>query len=1297
MSLPHAWAAAAPTATTLTITSSGSAVTSVASGTVVTLTATVVSGTTPVTPGQVNFCDATAKYCTDIHLIAIAQLTSAGTATYKFRPGGGNHSYQAVFVGTSSYAKSASSKSMLNVPYSTTTTIASSGSIGNYTLTATVAGVGSRTLGPTGDVSFLDATNGNESLGTAALGTATPGTNNFTTALQSILNESYWVSNVTVGDFNGDGIPDLAAVNQYTYTLSVLLGNGDGTFTLKSSPSVGNDPISIAAGDFNGDGIPDLAVANSGDNTVTVLLGNGDGTFTTRSTPAVGNGPDSIAVGDFNGDGIPDLAVANGADNTVTVLLGNGDGTFTLKSSPGVGSVPSSIVVGDFNGDGIPDLATANCGACTEGQPDDTVTVLLGNGDGTFTLKSSPTAGNAPDSLAVGDFNGDGILDLAVSDLYGLDSTVTVLLGNGDGTFTTGSTLRVGTNAASIAVADFNQDGIPDLATVTDTTITMLLGNGDGTFTTGPTPSLGSPASGLAVADFNGDGTPDLAIPLYYSATVTVLLNQNAETATATLSDVSVPSAAGETHQVAASYPGVTNFSPSISSTIPLLAAQIVTTLTLTSSPNPSPFNGYEITLTATLNPYSFGSFMTNGETVTFYNGGAIIGTGTLSSGVATLNIATLPPGTDSLTAVYTSDDNFAGATSNSVAQLVNAAPFPPFIVTVNTDDATGVASNCTGAGSSNCSLRDALGAATAAGAGNITFAPTVSGITLSAPSGSLYIPSNTTITGPAGGVTVSGLLGGSILYVNSGVVNVAVSNLGVTGNDTIVNGGGIYNGGQLTVTNSSISGNNGEPGLGATGVGIYNAGTMTLINSNVSGNDLSGPGTSFGGGIFNAGTLMVINSSISNNDVSCGGGGCINYAGGIYNGGTLILTGSTIQGNEVFLPTYGAGILNRGILVATNTNVTGNIFDGGNEAPPEPTTDDNCDGSGCLVNGVNGNTVGGPQPTQPAAATPVFDPPAGSYYVGKQGQITDTTPGAIIFYSTDGEQTWTRYAGPFTLTGTENLAAIAVAANYTESLVATAAYGIEPPAATPVLTPPSGTYTTPQMVSISSASPNATIYYTTDGSVPGRSSPIFNPMNPISVSSTEIIKAYAVAPGYGLSLEGWASYKIIPPYAPTPTFSLAAGFYDSSVQVMIMDSLAGATIHYTTDHSTPTASSPVYGGGPITISTTERLQAIVTAPNYSPSAVAQSDYYIAAAEPVFSKPSGTYSGPQMVTISDATPGALIYYTTNGTVPSRASATVSPGGSILVSTSETVKALAVATGYTTSPEGVATYTITPSP
>src|SRR5271156_3316224 len=198
--------AAAATTTALTVTREGSDVTSVAAGTIVTLTATVVSGSTPVNPGQVRFCDASAEYCEDSALLATAQLTSAGIATYKFRPGAGSHSYQAVFVGTGSYTESTSTAADLTVTGPTTTTISSSGSIGDYTLTATVVATGS-SPSPTGEVSFLDTTNGNALLGEATLGTAAP-KENFATG--STTGVGALPVSVAVGDFNGDGIPDLA-------------------------------------------------------------------------------------------------------------------------------------------------------------------------------------------------------------------------------------------------------------------------------------------------------------------------------------------------------------------------------------------------------------------------------------------------------------------------------------------------------------------------------------------------------------------------------------------------------------------------------------------------------------------------------------------------------------------------------------------------------------------------------------------------------------------------------------------------------------------------------------------------------------------------------------------------------------------------------------------------------------------------------------------------------------------------------------------------------------------------------
>ena len=984
LNLPKAWATPAPTTTSLTVTSAGTDVTSVAAGTVVTLTATVVSGATPVSPGQVKFCDARAKYCEDSALLAMAQLTSAGTATYKFRPGVGSHSYQAVFVGTSSYEKSSSAAVDLTATpsatmYPTMTTIASSGGIGDYTLTATVMSTGTP-LSLTGNISFLDTTSSNASLGKVALGTTTLSMI-FTTGSTPAVGAG--PISVAVADFNGDGIPDLAVAN-YGNTVSILLGKGDGTFALKSSPTSGGNPTSIAVGDFNGDGIPDLAVTNFTGNSVTILLGNGDGTFTTKSTPSVGRGPRGIAVGDFNGDGIPDLAVVNNYDSTVTVLLGNGDGTFTGKPPINVANITDSITTADFNGDGTPDLAIVTLGEGTGCGVAGVVMVLLGNGDGTFSTKSSPSVGVNPLGITTADFNGDGIPDIATANSPCSSAeagTVSVLLGNGDGTFNLKSpSPTAGSFPNAITVADFNGDGIPDLAVSNQgvnsqagDTITLLLGNGDGTFTTLSTLSLDNQPYALAVGDLDGNGTPDLVIANELANTVTVLLNQFTETAIASMSNVSVSGT--ETHLDEAGYPGDKYHKASTSGTVPLLAAQIATTLSLSSSSNPS-YNGFQITVTATLSPYSLGSFTTDGETVTFYNGGTSIGTGTLSAGMVTLNISSLPIGPDTLTAVYTSDGNFAAATSTSLTQTVN--PNPGFVVTINTDDAIGVAANCTGSGSSNCSMRDAL-AASAANGGNITFDPTVFGtpqtITLGS-AGGLTIPPHTTITGRTTGsgatltnlVTVSG--GGPVITVDSGPI--AISGLTITGGGGY-EGGGILNSGALTVSGSTISGNSisgyASGGSGnASGGGIENFGTLTLINSTVTGNSASVAGraeanVAAGGGIDNQGTLTITNTSVVGNSLSGAlFGGAANVGligGGINNQGTLTMTNSVVAGNSAnanaqgnplwYAMISGAGIYG-GVTTSANNIISGNTSNG---------SEDDCDGSNCPTNGQNGNLVG--------------------------------------------------------------------------------------------------------------------------------------------------------------------------------------------------------------------------------------------------------------------------------------------------------------------------------------------------
>ncbi len=314
---------------------------------------------------------------------------------------------------------------------------------------------------------------------------------------------------VIAGNLNGDGKPDLVVINGLGHTLSVLLNNGDGSFQAPTSYALGGSPNAVALGDFNRDGLADLAVTTvpaTGPASVSVLLGNGDGTFQAVQSFAAGTTPASVAVGDFNSDGRPDLAVTDKSSNTVGVLLGNGDGTFQAVQSFVAGTSPASVAVGDFNGDGRPDLVEASSG---------TATIELGNGDGTFQAPNAlvSEAAGAVTSVAVGDFNGDGRLDLATADAA--SNTITVLVGNGDGTFRPPTNYATGAGPVALAVADFNGDGHADLVTADNraNAVSVLLGRGDGTFPAAVAfnaSTSGSFSEFLVSGDFNGDGHPDL-------------------------------------------------------------------------------------------------------------------------------------------------------------------------------------------------------------------------------------------------------------------------------------------------------------------------------------------------------------------------------------------------------------------------------------------------------------------------------------------------------------------------------------------------------------------------------------------------------------------------------------------------------------------------------------------------------------------------------------------------------------------------------------------------------------------
>jgi len=333
----------------------------------------------------------------------------------------------------------------------------------------------------------------------------------------------YGPYSVALGDVNGDHRLDAVVANAFSSSVSVLIGNGDGTFQSQVQYPTDASPVAVGLADLNGDGKLDLVVESS-TGTVSVLLGNGDGTFQPHVDYPTGPGPyKEIAIADLNGDGYLDVVVPdlnNFGPGFVAVILGNGDGTLQppVEYPTGVGDV--GVAVGDFNGDGKLDVATANAS-------DPTVSVLLGNGDGTFRPHVDYPLPTSAYSVAVGDFNADGKLDLVLS-TGGAGAAVYVLLGNGDGTFQPAVQYATSGNPVQVVVADFNADGKLDVAVSTGAdTVSVLLGNGDGTFQRHVDFPIGPYGYALDAADLDGDGTVDVVTADVFSESVGVLLDSS--------------------------------------------------------------------------------------------------------------------------------------------------------------------------------------------------------------------------------------------------------------------------------------------------------------------------------------------------------------------------------------------------------------------------------------------------------------------------------------------------------------------------------------------------------------------------------------------------------------------------------------------------------------------------------------------------------------------------------------------------------------------------------------------------
>jgi hypothetical protein len=315
-----------------------------------------------------------------------------------------------------------------------------------------------------------------------------------------------------VGDFNGDGKPDIVTADTNSNAVSLLRGRGDGTFRPAVNFAVGAAPYGVVAADFNGDGKLDLAVTDSGGASVTVLLGNGNGTFQAPVNLAVGQTPEGLVAADFNGDGKLDLVVTN-PGSFGSVFLGNGNGTFQPVLNSTVAGLGVDIA-GDFNRDGRLDLAV-NVG---------NVGLLLGNGDGTFGDEQEfSVGGGAVNGLAAVDLNGDGNLDLVGTQASGL----VVLLRNGDGTFAVRS-LAFGDVPDGLAVGGFSGDGNLQVAVANSGSNSVAIGQFDASYNFQDLQdvAVGSNPVGPVVGDFNGDGAPDLAVVNQADNTVSVLLDQ---------------------------------------------------------------------------------------------------------------------------------------------------------------------------------------------------------------------------------------------------------------------------------------------------------------------------------------------------------------------------------------------------------------------------------------------------------------------------------------------------------------------------------------------------------------------------------------------------------------------------------------------------------------------------------------------------------------------------------------------------------------------------------------------------
>ena len=1307
------------TVTTLALSSGGSPVTTVGAWSVVTLTAHVNGGSSALTTGQVKFCDATAVYCTDIHVLGAVQLTSAGSATLKFRPGVGSHSYKAVFTGTNTYAGSSSNASALTVTIgggqsSAATLLSSTGSWGNYNLTATVEAFGS-TAPITGSISFQDTSNGNAVLATAPLGASTQ---SLFWALQAPCMNTYGTNATVIADFDGDGYMDLATLDARAQEIHIVVYQPIlGCYQQTATYAISTSPTAFIVADFNSDGIPDLAVASGSSNTLTILLGNGDGTFAQSTVPA-GIVNTALVSADFNGDGIPDLAVANEFSQTVAILLGKGDGTFTTGPTLSV-SPAESLAAGDFNGDGKVDLVVVATGG---------IDIFTGNGDGTFGVPSTVSVPGSSyiSQVVAGDFNGDGKVDVAVSNgtnVVPSTGQVVVMLGNGDGTFTAATPSTTPDAGLQLAVADFNLDGIPDIAELNSAgIITVLIGRGDGTFLSPPYTATTNEFildQGFAVGDVDGDGRPDIIFPGEYPPNSIVIyfgLNKPMETASTAPISIS-PSGAGQ-HLVVANYPGDPNTTAQTSDPISLWGTLPATTTTLTLTANGSPAStvssGTVVSLTATVG--SAGAGVTTGQ-VNFCDATAhdcldmhLVGQAQLT-GNGTASLKLVPgPGQHSYKAILVENGYAAPSSSSAVTLTVN----PPAIVISSTT--TAIAQSGTVGAYSLTATVTGIGS-TAALTGSVSFLDTsysntavaTAALGASTPGMNWNSQSSTAFTdgqSVAGDFNGDGIPDLAVVSENSMAITILMGNGDGTFKTiagppsttypTAIVAGDFNGDGKLDLAVSSTAGNYNSPGILTiflgNGDGTFTAGySATGVDGVFSAADFNGDGkidllvnqgtTSTvvlignGDGTFATGTTVgafqtlavadLNGDSIPDLVVSFVGStnGYYSTTTGVYlgNGDGTFRAGPALQVSESFghiaagdfngdgipdlvgISIFGVSpvvFLGKGDGTFTQVTVSSIPSSGDGQPSSIALADFNGDGKLDIVT-TNGNSYSGfgsVDSLNPDFLVFLGNGDGTFIPLGANTALGSTGYAIVADFDGTGVPELAMQAGQNlvvlqpvpteTATATANGVAPTGPAphlvtasypgdiNYAASTSGTTSLSVQ--AATPVISPAPGIITTAEYIMISDPTPGVTIYYSAFGAVSTNGYVPYTAPIPLAGSGTVSIQAYATETGYQQSGYSSATYTLnfTTPVA-TPTISLASGLYPSAQTVTISDTNPGAQIYYTTDGTFPYTYSNLYTG-PITVSSTEIVTAVAIAPGFLASGFATAQYDIATSSTRF-------------------------------------------------------------------------------